>query len=339
MNGKLRKVTTIGVAGAMLIVTLDTKTAILGANAALELCLKTLIPSLFPFLVLSSLCCGLLFGLRLSLPSKLLRPCRLPAGAEVIFLLGVIGGYPIGAKLVSDAYRRGSLDKKTAEHMLMFCSNAGPAFIFGVLGSLFLEGWVPWILWLLHVLSAYAVGVLTPCNASTKSLTVPKAPYRLAGSMETMGLICCWVILFKILLTFLDKWFLGGVPAPLRIVISGIAELSNGCLLLGQLENDGLRFLLALVMLSLGGSCIAMQTVTVISPLSPGKYLYGKLLQTLLGLMLALPLQAFLFAAHLNHWEIPLFAVFLLTGILLSKQIPKKIVAFRRKMVYNTEKA
>jgi len=323
----------------MLILTLDTKTALLGASAALELCIKILIPSLFPFLVLSSLCCGLLLGTRFALLTKLLRPCRLPAGAETVFLIGILGGYPIGAKLVSDAFRRGDLEKSDAEHMLMFCSNAGPAFIFGVLGSLFSQFWAPWLLWLLHVVSAWAVGVLTARKGSAKSLTVTNALPRLTKSLEAMGLICCWVILFKILLTFLDKWFLGSLPTPLRILISGLGELSNGCLLLGQLDNPGLRFLLAFAMLTFGGSCIAMQTVTIIGPLSPGKYLYGKLLQTLIGLLLALPLQALLFASPLSRWEIPFLVILALTCILLPKQIPKKVVAFRKKMVYNTEKA
>ena len=339
MHKKTRYILACLLSLMLLILILDSKTALIGAEIGIKICLKTLIPSLFPFLVLSSACCELLFDLRSKVLSRLLLPCKLPEGAQAIFLLGALGGYPVGARLVSDAYSRKALSKTEAQHMLMFCSNAGPAFIFGVVGQMFSEQWISWAIWLVHIASAYIVGALTAREASNSRIELQAKRFQFSRTIETMGLICGWVILFKILLTFLDKWFLNTRPALLRIVITGALELSNGCLLLPQLDNAGLRFLVSLALISLGGSCIIMQTASLIGNLPLKKYLYGKLLQTMISLLIAFPLQALLLFDPFQNWVPPFLFTVLLTVILLNKQFFKKTVAFPKKMIYNTEKA
>ena len=96
-----------------------------------------IIPALFPFFVLSILLN------RLGLPGmlgKLFAPfaSRLygisGAGASAL-LIGLTGGYPLGAAYIADMERQGSITASEGERLLGFCNNSGPAFIIGAVGS------------------------------------------------------------------------------------------------------------------------------------------------------------------------------------------------------------
>ena len=57
-----------------------------------------------------------------------------------------------------------------------------------------------------------------------------------------MGYICGWVVLFRMILAFFDRWFLWLFPAAVRVGIYGVLELANGCCALLMIENEGLMF-------------------------------------------------------------------------------------------------
>jgi len=323
----------------LLILILDSKTAIRGANRGVELCLKTLIPTLFPFLVISDACGKLLAGLRIRVLEILLYPCNLPKGTETIFLIGLLGGYPIGAKLIYDTYKRGNITKSDAERMLMFCSNAGPSFIFGVLGALFSDNRIPWVIWFIHILSAYLTGILTAkpvlnhiSNDYTEAFSLTEA---VSNSVKSMSNICGWVILFRVILTFLDKWFLQAFPIPLRIFITGLFELSNGCAQVSLIENTAIRFMIGLLIVTFGGACVVLQTGSLTPTLSIKYYFTGKLYQCMIAITIAIPL----ILIQSVYCKLIFLTMYMLTFLTLKKERKKKIVAFRNKMVYNIKKA
>ena len=130
---------TIGAATAigMLILILDGKTALMGAKTGVELCLWTIIPSLFPFFVLSILLTNRVLNSHRQTKWESNTTQKSQQPAKTLFIAGLLGGYPTGAQAVMEAFRNGSLPEKTAHRLLGFCSNAGPAFIFGITGRLF----------------------------------------------------------------------------------------------------------------------------------------------------------------------------------------------------------
>lgn len=274
----------------MLLLILDSKTAILGAAAGTELCVRTLIPSIFPFLVASAMLTGALSGQALPFLGIMGRVCGIPQGAEFILVIGLLGGYPVGAQCVAQSWKSGVLPKEDAQRMLAFCSNAGPSFLFGIVGSMFSDGKIVWILWGIHIISAMAVGAIIGGNPTQQVRCIPAAPIGLSEAVErsarTMGRICGWVILFRLVLAFLEKWAFWIFPTALRVLAAGLLELSNGCILLEQIESDGMRFIIAGMILALGGLCVAMQTVSVTQGLSLRYYLPGKLLQCCFSVIL-----------------------------------------------------
>lgn len=269
----------------------------MGAKNGMELCIQTLIPSLFPFFVLSSLLTGSMIGQSFRLLHPVFRLLGVPEGAESLLTVGFLGGYPVGAQNIALAYHTGSISKSEAERMLAFCNNAGPAFIFGILGQMFSNPYVPWVLWGIHVASALIVAILLR-EKKPKSAVLPCRSISfsdsLASSLKVMALVCGWVILFRVMLTFLERWILWLFPDVFQIIFSGILELSNGCIQLGSVPSEGLRFILASIFLSLGGLCVAMQTVSVTKGLSLKLYSLGKAMQCAFSFLMCALLQ-FLF--------------------------------------------
>lgn len=274
-----------------LILILDTKTAIAGAAEGIDICLKTLIPSLFPFLFLTGF-------LTLSLQGKairILRPIgkllRIPTGAESIFLIGLLGGYPVGAQCVAQAVGSGSISRENAKRMLAFCSNAGPAFLFGIGSRLFARLWMVWALWFIHITAAILVGIVTygenTGSVTLQASTMPAPAAVLRQSLQTMAMICGWVVLFRVLLCFLQRWFLWLLPDWALHLLSGLLEIANGCCALMQVENVSLRFVLCSAFLGFGGLCVTMQTYSVCTGLDCRSYLPGKLLQTVFSILLS----------------------------------------------------
>lgn len=226
--------------------------------------------------------------------------------------------------------------------MLGFCSNAGPAFIFGMLSPLFVNPAAPWLLWGIHIISALITGCLLPgehCAGTiapvSKTTTLPQAVER---AVKTMALICGWVITFRIILMFITRWFLWQFPPELQALLSGLLELSNGCVLMKNLPTEGIRFVLSSAVLAFGGLCVWMQTLSVTGAMGTGLYFPGKVLQTLFSILFSCLLQPIVFPKD-EIFLLPASA-FMLLLLLIAISIHfirgKKVVAFRDRMLYNT---
>lgn len=338
MKGRKPVVTGLLAATGMLILILDAKTAVSGAKAGIELCLGTVIPSLLPFFVLSMLLTGALTGRQIPFLRPLGRLCGMPEGSESLLVVGLLGGYPVGAQNVAFAYGSGQLAKRDAERLLGFCNNAGPAFLFGMVASKFQDLRLVWALWLIHMAAALLAAVLLRERGSAPAVLIPGHPLTLTQALEkalrVMAGVCGWVILFRVVIAFLTRWVLWTLPVEAQVLLSGLLELSNGCCMLGDVENTGLRFLLCCLFLSFGGVCVTMQTVSVTAGLELGTYFRGKAFQILFSLLLGYPLQLMLLPEPIRFTASLLFPAGLCLGILILKIT----VAFPERMVYNLGK-
>ena len=275
---------------------LDSKTVILGATAGIDLCIRVLIPSMFPFLVVCPMISSRI-GSYLSIFRPIGRLLRMPEGAEDLFFLGLLSGYPVGAAMVSQAAQSGRISKQDAKRYLSFCSNTGPSFIFGIGAGLFPGIGSCAVLWLIQILSAVMVGILTPGKrhkAGFKNQSPLSLQQALRNAITTMAIICGWVILFRVLIAVLERWVLWCIPESAQILLRGILELANGIVSLSQIGNLGLRMILFSALLSFGGICVYMQTASVARDVPMGYYLPGKLAQSAMACVLATALQFFL---------------------------------------------
>ena len=111
--------------------------AVDAASKGLELCLNVIIPSLFPFFVISTLTVELGLAQKMGriIEPMMRRIFNVSGACASAFVLGFVGGYPVGAKTAIALYERGECSRREAERLLSFCNNSGPAFILGVVGT------------------------------------------------------------------------------------------------------------------------------------------------------------------------------------------------------------
>lgn len=98
-----------------------------GVVSGIHTCLGTLIPSLFPFILLACLCTNSRAAQVLFRPlSPVMRHVfRLPVCAAPAVLLGLTAGYPTGAKITANLYAAGKLTREQAARLLCFCTAPG----------------------------------------------------------------------------------------------------------------------------------------------------------------------------------------------------------------------
>ena len=281
----------------VLVLFLTTAGAVRAAAAeALGLCARSVIPALFPFLVVSSLLLSLGLGELLSpMLAGLMEPrFRVDAVCSSALLLGLIGGCPIGAKAAADLYRGGFLSRPEAERLLTFCNNSNPVFLIsvlgvGVFGSIRAGVW----LWLIHLLSALLTGLLFrnhggPARRQAGGTAAFQAVSLSAAfvaavreSLSGMLSVCAFVTFFYVLARPLDS--LGGWLGPALV---GATELFS---LTPLLDAGRGSFILASAMAGWGGLSVLCQTAAVLegSGLRLQSCVAGKAVQGLLAGLLA----------------------------------------------------
>ena len=265
------------------------------ARQGLSLCLQTVLPSLFPFFVLSSLvvASGAADGSGRVL-APLMRPLFGVSGTGATALaLGLAGGYPVGARTTAELYRGGALSRSEAERLLSCCNNAGPGFILGVCGTAVLHSTRAGLyLYLVHVAAAVLTGVIL-CRLTGSENTAAHPPRRAQGqrlaaafpaavrdSFAAAWSVCGFVVIFAVVLRYVTLLL---PPNPLLV---GFVELTNGVL---SLSADRRGFTLCAVFLAWGGLSVHAQTLSVLedSGLSARFYFLGKAMQAALSAPLA----------------------------------------------------
>jgi sporulation integral membrane protein YlbJ len=150
--------------------------AVAAAKDGVQLCLNVIVPSLLPFFVLSSMVVELGLAAKLGRFAAPVTKTLFNVGgaSSAAFVLGFIGGYPVGAKTAIALYKTGQSGKAETERLLAFCNNSGPAFILGVVGAgVFSSGKVGVLLCLVHALASVLIGIgvrfYAPDSASRRS--------------------------------------------------------------------------------------------------------------------------------------------------------------------------
>lgn len=291
MKGKKVRIRLAAAVFCLFTLMLNADTAAQGAQEGLALCIQTIIPSLFPFFLITTYLNPMLWTVSPRFIRNLCDHLMIPKGCEGVLMLGLVGGYPVGAQSVSEAYRQGQISKQQAQILMGYCNNAGPAFIFGVAGQLFDSPAAAWILWFIHIISALLTGSVLPKVYSGDIDTANNEPIILTQafhkSIWITASVCGWIVVFKVIITMIIANFPSALE-PYLAYLGGLLELSGGCLSLFGITNHSLRFILCSAFLSFGGICVLMQTASVSSNLGLGLYLPGKIIQTGFSILISL---------------------------------------------------
>lgn len=286
--------------------------AITGAKNGLTLCFNVIVPSLFPFFVLSSLVVDLGLAAYLGRALEgLMRPLfRVSGSCAAAVALGFIGGYPVGARTALQLYQQGLCSKPEAERLLAFCNNSGPAFILGVVGAgVFGDSRIGLLLYLTHAAASLLVGLLfrfygssekTHASRRPKPIETVTLPAAFTGavtrSLQSTLNICAFVVFFAVVLQLLSAWgvlsavaallsHFGFQPEWAHRLVAGLLELSSGVSSLSGASGLTGRVSMAAFMLGWAGISVHCQVLSFLvdSGLSARTYLAGKLFHGLVA--------------------------------------------------------
>lgn len=196
-----------------------------GVIEGLKICSGVVLPSLFPFTVLSvfMLKSGF-FKATEKYVNKLSNKIFKLSGSELsVFIISLIGGYPIGAKLINDMYEDNLINESRAKKLLLASINGGPSFIIFTVGELILSnknlGYVFFVSNLITSLLFLLILFFKEKNyksSDTKTIISNSVADCFVLSVESackMFLnICGWIILFSGILSGISAVLSGKSP-------------------------------------------------------------------------------------------------------------------------------
>ena len=276
---------------------------------ALALCANILLPTLFPFMILSGFIVKSGLAHFLGEKAGWFMPVifHLPGVCFAPLLLGILGGYPTGAKTLVNLYNSGACSKRDAEHTLAFCSNCGPGFLISSIGfGMFGAIRYGIFLYAVHIIAAFLCGIIfaPPEKPVIRTASISRGT-NTSVSSAFVGSVCDALPAFLNLCSFVlcfsaivPLFLVSEIPALLAspLPFSG----SNGqWFLLGLLEmTAGIRHLtagtlgeklvLTAVLAAWGGLSVHCQVISLLrdTGLSARFYWRGKLLHAALSALL-----------------------------------------------------
>ena len=210
----------------------------------LRICAGTLIPSLFPFMVISSLLVS--SGAADMIGKVFAPPMRTLFGisgeSSCALIMGILCGFPIGTKTALSLYENKKIGKNELCHLLMLCNLPSSAFLINAVGaSLFGNKKFGVILYAVNIASVVIIGIITRPFLK-KDETAPKKNDKkrrqsgialftsvITDSAVSMLYVCAFVVFFSALVGTLESIFASlRLPSILSPLWLGIFELTQG---------------------------------------------------------------------------------------------------------------
>ncbi len=237
-----------------------------GVRAGLDVCYNSLIPSLFPFMLVCASLTALLNQLKPKNPI-------VPVAAAVT--LGLVGGFPVGAATLSRLTQNGTISKKRAALLLTGCVNAGPAYLLGAVGLGVFGNAGIGLLLLISLCFASLVCIFLSMvffrsEGASAAPVSAAAPFTLGDgirqSVRAMSALCGYVVLFSCVSAFLSR-ALETVGANTAVVwlMRAVVEVTGGCAAAGCMPGTA-GALLACAGVSLCSASVLLQVRTQLEP-------------------------------------------------------------------------
>lgn len=212
------------------------------AKQGLSLWANSVVPSLLPFFIATELLGYTnVISVLGRLLNKLMRPIfNVPGEGAFPFIMGIISGYPMGAKIVSNFKANGICTNEECERLIAFTNNSGPLFIIGTVGiGLFKDTTTGILLFITHILACITVGIIFrwwKCNRRKRTAllgqgldTLPSKvsisnlgevlSASIISAINTIFLIGGFIVLFSVIISILKSSkildFTAGLLSPI----------------------------------------------------------------------------------------------------------------------------
>jgi len=289
----------------MLLFLLFPQTTFLGAKSGLTLWLFTVLPTLLPFMVVTNILVSINGDQYLSnmIAPVTKRILHISTSANYALIIGLLCGYPMGAKAITDLITNGKISKQEGQYLLCFCNNASPMFIISFICYSSLEN----IKYLIYIIVPIYMSSLVCCflfklltkNASSitrKNEIIPNSELSfkiidqaILGSFENLTKFGGYIIIYSIFASFV----LHNIPITenLKLISLGMLEITTGISYITK-SSLAINTMLPLICFftAFGGLSITSQTASIIgkSGLSLSKYIFAKLINGILAFIISI---------------------------------------------------
>ena len=237
------------------------------------------LPSVLPFIFFTKVLSST--GVVEKISKIFAKPCKkmfnTPAISSYVFLTSAISGYPVGAKMTSDLYLSGKINKNDAFKMTSFCSTSGPMFIIGAVGIGMLgNALYGYIIFLSHILGALINGIcyrnITFKNSTSQQ---PLKQQQNKNDLSTividsaLSIISVGVIIaiFFVVITSMSPIF-NLFPPQFASIFEGVIEITKGCIDISSSINSVWSIVACTFVISFGGISTILQSLTMLNKLN-----------------------------------------------------------------------
>lgn len=269
-------------------------------RSGLSLCADVIIPSVFPFIILSDfLYSNLDFSKINFINTSFERIFKISRSGIYAFLLGIMCGFPLGVKCARDLYVNGSITRGEAERLIGFSNNTGPAFLIAGIGLGLRKNTAEGLLlYFIMILSAIAVGSLFSVgqHAERSDNSLPRPKFTLTISIKNAGIntinICAYLTFFACICGLLRNILGESIPyvslLPFLEIGSSASILSKTAIL--SREES---FALTAFAVGFSGCSVHLQALSFLidTDIRTHKYFIMKLLQGSIAFLISYPLH------------------------------------------------
>ncbi len=275
------------------------------------------LPVLFPFFIFTRLIVNLV-NIKPNFMDKFFKKVyHTPSPSFLVYVLSIISGYPMGAKLICTLYENNSIDKESASKMLSFCSVSGPMFIIGTVGVGFLNSYFAGVIILIaNIIASLLNGLIyrgKSAQTSTEFKYESKRKMDILSSSVYDSLVSILMVGAYIVLSFLiiDVFNNLGVFNFLANTIYSVSNLNNShdivaSTLIGTVEMTRgileisntqaslkLMTIISSTLISFGGVSIILQSLSFLEKLkmSAGHMILQKFTQAIICLIITIILS------------------------------------------------
>lgn len=308
------KLSVLAALGALFVLMTASGTVLESCRYGLRLCVELILPSLFPFFVVSGVLSRLGFprwlGAKLAPLARRLFHVSGPGATALA--IGLCGGYPMGAAYLAELLREGTVEEQECSRLLAFCNNSGPAFFLGSIGGgVFHSARLGLLLYGVHAAAAVLTGLLLrgPDVRSVEAPVGQASPPSSFSSALTESVnqavtallsVCGFVVCFTVFTGLLDaNGFLDAAgtaltalfpvePQAVRALLTGFFEIGGGIGALRGLPPTAGSLALASALVGWGGLSVHFQTFSLFAEadVKSAPHTAGRLLNAVLSFLL-----------------------------------------------------
>ncbi len=261
-----------------------------GAKSAVESCARVLIPGIFPFMVITQFALytgaadvfSFLFG---TVTKKIYKLPKVCAG---VIVLSLIGGYPVGAKMISTLHKQRKITQKQASRMALFCFGTGPAFVMGTVGAGILKNsGIGVMIFVSQLLASIIIGLCVSVFSKDKPVNREyRENNKSFGDAFTRAVkdassavinMCAFVIFFGSVMSII-KLPVERIEMQFNLnnntfmsALAAVCEVTNACV---NIDKSEYPVLYAAFAVGFGGLCVHFQVFSLLDGIKVNKLLF-----------------------------------------------------------------